>query len=60
MSRHHIPLGVGVALLLGSIGLDLLGTNLQSLVILIVSFICGIAGALIAVRGVIDLLSSRI
>ena len=51
---------IGVALLLGSISLDLAGTFLQSLIVLILSFALGIAGALVAIRGIVEFISERV
>ena len=51
---------IGVALLLGSISLDLAGTFFQSLTVLILSFALGIAGALVAVRGIVEFISERV
>ena len=42
-----------------SIGLDLAGSVMQSLPVLVVSFALGIAGAVVAVRGMIDFISER-
>jgi hypothetical protein len=59
---HHSVriLLIGVVLLLGSIALDLLGAYLQSIVVLVVSFALGVAGALVAVRGVVEFLGDHV
>jgi hypothetical protein len=54
------PIGVGVALLFAAIGLDLAGSFLQSLPVLVASFALAIAGAVISVRGLIDFLAERV
>ncbi len=50
----------GMLLLLGSITLDLVGSSLQSLVILVLSFALGVAGALVAIRGLVEFLGERV
>jgi hypothetical protein len=59
---HHSVriLLTGVLLLLGSITLDLVGSSLQSLVLLVISFAFGIAGALVAIRGLVEFLGERV
>ena len=59
---HHSVriLLIGVVLLLGSIALDLLGAYLQSIVVLVVSFALGVAGARVAVRGVVEFLGDHV
>jgi len=49
-----------MVLLLGSIALDLVGSSLQSLVVLVISFAFGVAGALVAVRGLVEFLGERV
>jgi hypothetical protein len=51
---------IGVGLLFGSISLDLAGTFFRSLPVLILSFALGIAGALVAIRGIIEFVSERV
>lgn len=46
-------------MLLGSILLDLGGSYFGSILLLIVSFALGIAGALVAIRGLIEFLGER-
>lgn len=60
MRHQYRPLFVGVLLLLLAIALDLLGSYLQSLAVLVVSFACGIAGAVVSIRGIIDFMSERL
>lgn len=56
MRRGFRPVILGLAMLLGSLALDLLGSQIQSLYVLVLSFALGIAGAIVALRGVVDLL----
>ena len=56
MRREFRPVILGLAMLLGSLALDLLGSRIQSLYVLVLSFALGIAGAIVALRGVVDLL----
>jgi len=58
-NRAYRAIAAGVSLLFLSIGLDLAGSFLQSLPVLVASFAVGIAGAVVAVRGVIDFISER-
>jgi len=60
VNRAYLPIAVGVALLFGAIALDLAGSSLQSLPVLVASFALAIAGAVISVRGVIDFLAERV
>jgi hypothetical protein len=46
----------GLALLICSIALDVSGSRLQSLALLVFSFATGIAGAVVAFRGMIEFL----
>ncbi|MDA4135001.1 MAG: hypothetical protein OK441_05480 [Thaumarchaeota archaeon] len=59
---HHSAriLLTGLVLLLGSITLDLAGSALQSLLVLVLSFALGIAGALVSIRGLIEFLGERV
>lgn len=54
MKRGTQAVVLGLSLLFGSIALDLLGSNLQSLGVLVVSFAVGIAGAIVSLRGLVD------
>jgi len=56
LRREFRPVILGLAMLLGSLALDLLGSRIQSLYVLVLSFALGIAGAIVALRGVVDLL----
>ncbi len=47
---------VGVALLLGALASDIIGASYQTLGVLVISFALAIAGAFVAMRGMIDLL----
>lgn len=60
MKRAYRPITVGVALLFGAIALDLAGSSLQSLPLLIVSFASAIAGAVIAISGIVELVAERV
>jgi len=57
---HYRPLLVGLVLLFSSLGLEQLGSDLQSLTVLIISFVFGVAGALLAIRGMVDFLGARL
>jgi hypothetical protein len=58
--RHSVTvLLAGASMLVGAIVLDLAGAYFQSLPLLIVSFAFGIAGALVAVRGLMEFLGER-
>jgi hypothetical protein len=59
MNRAYRAIAVGIGLVLSSIGLDLAGSALQSLLVLVISFALGIAGAVVAIRGMIDFISER-
>jgi hypothetical protein len=59
MNRNYMAITIGVALILTSLALDLAGSRLQSLPVLIVSFALGVAGAVISVRGIIEFVSER-
>jgi len=56
MKRAAQAVSVGVLLLLSAIVLDLAGSALQSIFVLIISFALAIAGAVVALRGMIDYL----
>lgn len=60
MRRGFRALFLGLGMLLGSIALDLLGSHLQSLLVLVVSFAVGIAGAIVALRGLVDFLGELV
>lgn len=60
MRQHYRPLFAGIVLLLLALALDGLGSYLASLPVLVVSFACGVAGAIVAIRGLIDFLSERV
>ncbi len=51
---------VGVALLLGALASDLVGASSQALGLLVVSLALAIAGAVVAMRGVLDLLGELV
>jgi hypothetical protein len=59
MNRAYRSIAVGVLLLLSAIVLDLAGSALQSIVVLILSFALAIAGAVVAFRGLIDFITER-
>jgi hypothetical protein len=59
MNHAYRALAIGVTLLFGSIVLDLAGGALQSIFVLIISFALGIAGAVVAVRGLIEFIAER-
>jgi hypothetical protein len=59
MKQEHRGIVIGVGLLFGSITLDAVGSELHSLVVLVVSFVFGVAGAVVALRGMVDFLSER-
>ncbi len=53
--RHSVRvLLVGVALLLGALASDLIGSNLQILGVLVISFALAVAGAIVAMRGMLE------
>ncbi|MDG7006486.1 MAG: hypothetical protein JRM86_06075 [Nitrososphaerota archaeon] len=52
-------LGLGVGLLVGALALDLAGSSLGSLPVLVLSFALAVAGAVVALRGVIELVGER-
>ena len=59
MNHAYRAVLAGVTLLVGSIVLDLAGSALQSLPVLILSFALGIAGAVVAVRGLLEFIAER-
>jgi hypothetical protein len=59
MKHGYRPLAIGVTLLFSSIVLDLAGSFFQSLIVLVISFILGIAGAVVSVRGLIEFIAER-
>ena len=55
--RHSVRVVlVGVAMLFGALASDLIGASYQALGVLILSFALAIAGAVVAMRGMLDLL----
>jgi hypothetical protein len=48
---------LGVSLLIGALASDLVGANYQALGVLVFSFALAIAGAVLAMRGMMDFLS---
>lgn len=54
MRQAFRALSIGVAMLVCSIVLDLVGSHFQSLIVLIVSFAFGIGGAVMAFRGLLE------
>ncbi len=54
MRRSSRALVLGLVLLFGSLALDFLGSRYQSLYVLVLSFAVGIAGAIVALRGLVD------
>jgi hypothetical protein len=55
--RHSVRIIlVGMALLFGALASDLVGSNLQMLGVLIISLALAVAGAVVALRGVLDFL----
>jgi hypothetical protein len=56
LRRGFRALLLGLAMLLGSLALDLVGARSQSLYVLVLSFAVGIAGAIVALRGLVDFL----
>jgi esterase/lipase len=53
-------MAVGVALLLGGLFTDLIGQKYQLLAVLILSLSLSIAGALVALRGMLEFLGERL
>lgn len=60
MRRAFRALSLGVALLLFSLVLEQVGSLLGSLPVLVLSLSCGIAGAVVCFRGLIDFLTEVI
>jgi hypothetical protein len=56
LRRGFRALLLGLAMLLGSLALDLVGSQFQSLYVLVLSFAVGVAGAIVALRGLVDFL----
>lgn len=59
MRRAYRPILVGVGLLLGAMAMDFAGTYFQSLPLLILSFASAVAGAVVAVSGIMQFVSER-
>lgn len=59
MRRAYRPILVGVGLLLGAMAMDFAGTYFQSLPLLILSFAAAVAGAVVAVSGIMQFVSER-
>ena len=57
MRRAFQALSLGVGLLVLSLVLEQVGVRLQSLPVLVLSLSCGIAGAVVCFRGLVDFLS---
>ena len=51
---------VGLLMLFGSIGFDYFGSYFQSLTILVISMIMGIAGAVVGIRGMIEFIAEKL
>lgn len=51
---------VGIIVLLGGLSADLIGQKYQTLIVLILSLGLSVAGAMLAVRGMIEFLSERL
>ena len=60
MRRGFQALFLGLVMLFGSIALDLVGSQLQSLYVLIISLAVGIAGAIVALRGLVEFLGELV
>lgn len=60
MNQSYRAIGVGLALIFGSIALEVAGSSFQSLPLLIISFALAVAGALVSIRGVIEFITERI
>jgi hypothetical protein len=60
LRRGFRAVAMGMGLLLGAIGLDLVGTQLQSLYVLVLSFAMAIAGAIVALRGLVEFLGELV
>jgi len=56
LRRGFRTLLLGLAMLFASLALDLLGSRFQSLYVLVLSFAVGVAGAIVALRGLLDFL----
>lgn len=60
MRQGFRVLSIGLGMLVLSIVLDLAGTRLQSLILLVISFAVGIAGAVVAFRGLMEFFSELV
>jgi hypothetical protein len=60
LNRSYRALFVGVALLFSSLALAFLGSYLQSLPVVVVSLIFGIAGAFVALRGMLEFITDKV
>ena len=59
--RHSVQvLALGIALLLGAMSADVIGTAYQLLFLLILSLVLAVAGAVVAIRGMFEFLGERI
>jgi hypothetical protein len=56
VNRAYRPISAGIALLFVAIALDLAGSTLRSLPVLVASFALAIAGAVVAFRGLLEFL----
>lgn len=53
--RHSVRVTLtGVAFVVAAMGLDLLGASYGALAVLVASFALGVAGAIVAVRGIVE------
>lgn len=60
LRRGFGALLLGLAMLFASLALDLVGQRFQSLYVLVLSFAMGIAGAIVALRGLVDFLGTML
>ncbi|MDG6925651.1 MAG: hypothetical protein JRN09_03765 [Nitrososphaerota archaeon] len=60
MNRSYRALFVGVVFLISSLAVASLGSYLQSLSLVVVSLILGVAGAFVALRGVLEFIAERV
>ena len=59
--RHSAKvLAVGAALLIGAIASDLLGSAMQQLSVLVLSLALAVAGAVLALRGMLEFVGERL
>lgn len=56
MKRGAQALLLGLAMLVGSLVLDLVGSRIQSLFVLVLSLAIGVGGAIVALRGLVEFL----